>query len=286
MKLLEYLITAVKQGKNPSHANTSLNEQQSIENTSNNQPAIENVSELMVFNIPNKPASDVVTIKCKINKLSIPSAVLDGETNCSIMSLNIAKKLEHDNDTSRPTSLEGVAAKSDTIGAQAKIDFQNQILYVGDSAGLMFNVPISVQEGSKTDQICTECGKKFMYPSGLKCHLNGKKVSCGKHNMNKNIKNKADNTQSYAYLNLTPSSLVQQIHSTVLVRFRYKLPEDFVSTHIRKLPLLREICLRVGVQIAAQGYHFVKKKSKKRATTFLPDDIFNIIPVVKQATPK
>ncbi|CAJ0760596.1 6420_t:CDS:2, partial [Entrophospora sp. SA101] len=98
--------------------------------------------------------------------------------------------------------------------------------------------------------------------------------------------NKADNTQSYAYLNLTPSSLVQQIHSTVLVRFRYKLPEDFVSTHIRKLPLLREICLRVGVQIAAQGYHFVKKKSKKRATTFLPDDIFNIIPVVKQATPK
>ncbi|CAJ0921058.1 14866_t:CDS:10 [Entrophospora sp. SA101] len=107
-----------------------------------------------------------------------------------------------------------------------------------------------------------------------------------KKKKNKNIKNKADNTQSYAYLNLTPSSLVQQIHSTVLVRFRYKLPEDFVSTHIRKLPLLREICLRVGVQIAAQGYHFVKKKSKKRATTFLPDDIFNIIPVVKQATPK
>nr|CAG8640988.1 12782_t:CDS:2 [Entrophospora candida] len=43
-----------------------------IENTSNNRPAIENVSELMIFSILYKPASDVVTIKCKINKLSIP----------------------------------------------------------------------------------------------------------------------------------------------------------------------------------------------------------------------
>ena len=69
-KVLEYLITVVK---NPSRENTSLNEQHPIENTSNNQPDIENVSEPMVFNILRKPASDVVTIKCRINKLSIPS---------------------------------------------------------------------------------------------------------------------------------------------------------------------------------------------------------------------
>ena len=90
-KVLEYLVTVVKQDKNPSNENTSLKEQQPIENTSDNQPAIENVSEPMVFNILRKPASDVVTIKCRINKLSIPSAVLDSGANCSIMSLNIAK---------------------------------------------------------------------------------------------------------------------------------------------------------------------------------------------------
>ncbi|CAG8753892.1 16854_t:CDS:10, partial [Racocetra persica] len=90
----------------------------------------------------------------------------------------------------------------------------------------------------------------------------------------------------YDYLTLTPSSLCQQIHETVLIRYRYRLPEDFINAHVRKLPLLREICLRVGVQIAAQGYNFLKKKSKKRVTTFVPDDILNLIPTIKQATPK
>ena len=182
-KVLEYLVTVVKQDKNPSNENTSLKEQQPIENTSDNQPAIENVSEPMVFNILRKPASDVVTIKCRINKLSIPSAVLDSGANCSIMSLNIAKKLGLDIDTNRPTSLEGVATESDTIGwvynvpvsigfftllndfivvddnkpalllgtpwldrAQAMIDFQSRILYIRNSNDLLFNVPISVHK--------------------------------------------------------------------------------------------------------------------------------------------
>ncbi|CAG8475236.1 13960_t:CDS:10 [Gigaspora rosea] len=90
----------------------------------------------------------------------------------------------------------------------------------------------------------------------------------------------------YDYLTLTPSSLCQQILETVLIRYRYRLPEDFINVHVRKLPMLREICLRVGVQIAVQGYHFLKKKSKKRVTTFIPDDILNLIPTIKQATPK
>lgn len=95
----------------------------------------------------------------------------------------------------------------------------------------------------------------------------------------------SDNPQ-YSYLTLTPAALIQQIREIILIRFRYKIEEDFVNTEVRKLPLLREICLRVGIQISAQGYHFVKKKSKKRHTTFVPDDIVNLIPTVKQATPK
>ncbi|CAJ0638344.1 240_t:CDS:2 [Entrophospora sp. SA101] len=153
-KVLEYLITIVK---NPSHENTSLNEQQPVENASNIQPAIE----------------------------IIPSAVLDSSANCSIMSLNITKKLGLDIDTSRTTSLEGVATESDTIGwvynipvsvgfftllndfivvddnkpalllgtpwldkAQAIIDFQSRILYIRNSNDLLFNVPISVHKSN------------------------------------------------------------------------------------------------------------------------------------------
>ncbi|CAG8445698.1 10634_t:CDS:10 [Funneliformis caledonium] len=91
---------------------------------------------------------------------------------------------------------------------------------------------------------------------------------------------------TYAYINLTPSSLLQQIRDTILIRFRYRLSDNFINVNVRKLPLLREICLRVGIQIASQGYNFVKKKSKKRLTTFLPDDILNLIPTVKQANPR
>ncbi|CAG8711149.1 7050_t:CDS:2, partial [Acaulospora morrowiae] len=83
----------------------------------------------------------------------------------------------------------------------------------------------------------------------------------------------------YKYLALTPQSLIQQIRDDILLRFRYKTDENFVNDNMRKLSLLREICLRVGVQILAQSYHFVKKKSKKRLTTFVPDDIVNLVPI-------
>ncbi|CAJ0640931.1 16378_t:CDS:1 [Entrophospora sp. SA101] len=101
------------------------------------------------------------------------------------MSLNITKKLGLDIDTSRTTSLEGVATESDTIGwvynipvsvgfftllndfivvddnkpalllgtpwldkAQAIIDFQSRILYIRNSNDLLFNVPISVHKSN------------------------------------------------------------------------------------------------------------------------------------------
>lgn len=177
---LEYLISVVKLGRK---TEDTLNEQPAIEKTPNNHQTIENVIEPMVFNILRKPASDVVTIKCRINKLSIPSAVLDSGANCSIMSINIAEKLGLDIDTNTPTSLEGVATESDSIGwvydipvsvgfftlvtdfivvddnkpalllgtpwldkAQAMIDFQSRLLYIRNSNDLIFNVPISVHK--------------------------------------------------------------------------------------------------------------------------------------------
>ena len=111
-KVLEYLVTLKENSK------ATMDKIAPPEN--NTQPQsnteVEQVSEPMVFNILRKPATDVVTTKCRINKLSIPSAVLDSGANCSIMSKNIAKKLGLEIDTNKPASLEGVATESDTIG--------------------------------------------------------------------------------------------------------------------------------------------------------------------------
>ena len=197
-KILEYLVTTVKQtnsdGQSPE--SKSLPKIHEKEQTPVEERPLTHVSEPMVFNILRKPASDVVTTKCRINKLTIPSAVLDSGANCSIMSKNIAKKLGFDIDTSRSTALEGVATESDTIGwvynvpvsigfftllddfivvddnkpalllgtpwldrAQAMIDFQNRLLYIRNSADLMFNVPISVHK-SKDDRKSVSPTKK------------------------------------------------------------------------------------------------------------------------------
>ena len=178
-KVLEYLVTL----KENSMAKIAPPENNTAPQSN---PEVEQVSEPMVFNILRKPATDVVTTKCRINKLSIPSAVLDSGANCSIMSKNIAKKLGLEIDTNKPASLEGVATESDTIGwvynvpisigfftlvddfivvddnkpalllgtpwldrAQAMIDFQSRVLYIRNSTDVFFNVPISVHKTKK-----------------------------------------------------------------------------------------------------------------------------------------
>ncbi|RUS33254.1 clustered mitochondria-domain-containing protein [Jimgerdemannia flammicorona] len=117
-----------------------------------------------------------------------------------------------------------------------------------------------------------------------------------------------------AYASLTPASLADQIRFEVLRRFRYALPDCYIGS-IKKLPMLREICLRVGLQVEARDYQFVpsaveeeeetaveepkeggkskkdkkkgqavKQKKIKRITTFVPEDVMNLLPTVKQAT--
>ncbi|KAF9204606.1 Intracellular distribution of mitochondria [Haplosporangium sp. Z 27] len=131
----------------------------------------------------------------------------------------------------------------------------------------------------------------------------------------------------YAYAKFTPESLRETIQSEVLLRFRFQLPEGFVKNIAKekKVALLRDVCLRAGIQIEARDYIFFptaetadatpaavdvtatnsssKKgnkhnkldkhhdkqartiaKSKKRSTTFEPNDILTILPIVKQAS--
>ena len=128
----------------------------------------------------------------------------------------------------------------------------------------------------------------------------------------------------YSFQQVTPDSLKKQIEQQIKMRFRFDLPERWQSS-IKPLQLLREVCLKTGIQLGARDFIFSsdtsieapvangtatngvqheehkKKKTKKvRArsespaedvktkpqTTFVPDDILNVTPIVKDASPK
>jgi protein TIF31 len=134
-----------------------------------------------------------------------------------------------------------------------------------------------------------------------------------------------------AFKDVTPESLRHEIEIQVIRRYRYTL-EDSWSTSIKPLQLLREISLKLGLQVESKSYHFTdqpslsngtdavtatngtkdalinghgssSKKKKKAArdgspasstnsghsclpTTFIADDVLNIVPIIKEASPK
>lgn len=120
----------------------------------------------------------------------------------------------------------------------------------------------------------------------------------------------------FSFEKVTPESLQTDIEKQIKIRYRYDLSEGWLST-VKHLQLLREICLKHGLQLVAKEYAFAKavavetppatngtpeesKKSKKKkqgesqaseaatkpTTTFTPEDILNITPIVKDAAPK
>jgi protein TIF31 len=145
----------------------------------------------------------------------------------------------------------------------------------------------------------------------------------------------------YSFARATVESLKKDIESQVYLRYRYVLEEDWVS-NIKHIQLLREISLKLGLQLTAKDYQFAPfhngveekslltangdllipapngnlnghvnghsnganaKKKRKNAdssspvssngshvlpspVTFLPDDIPNIVPIIKDACAK
>lgn len=143
----------------------------------------------------------------------------------------------------------------------------------------------------------------------------------------------------YGFAQITPSSLKKDLEAQVKLRYRYQLQAGWESS-IKHLQLLREIALKLGIQLLAKDYQFSKtpsqghnglsicvfhgraadatsngyvnghvvngangkKKRKAREhsppvpiqglgpsafdSTFSPDDISNLAPVVKDACPK
>ncbi|OCF45309.1 protein TIF31 [Kwoniella heveanensis CBS 569] len=120
-----------------------------------------------------------------------------------------------------------------------------------------------------------------------------------------------------AYTELTPESLRKQIIEVVQTRYRWSLDEDYLTSGLRKKQLLRELAMRVGFQLAQRDYVFSKieeaanaqsdeekekesnksgkdKKAKKaksnavtqkRSSTFEPEDVLTLVPIVKSTAP-
>jgi len=136
----------------------------------------------------------------------------------------------------------------------------------------------------------------------------------------------------WAFVKVSAESIRAQIQQQVHLRFRHTL-EDGWASNLKHMQLLREISLKLGLQLVAKDYQFSvqstshtngatngatngltnggghssnglsSKKKKKNSdhdlasqssesilltppTTFLPEDVLNIIPVVKDACPK
>ncbi|KAJ4860108.1 clustered mitochondria domain-containing protein [Trichoderma breve] len=129
-----------------------------------------------------------------------------------------------------------------------------------------------------------------------------------------------------SFESVTPETLREEIEQQVLKRFRYQLPANWFD-EVRPVQLLRDICIRAGIQVLAKDYAFesgaapaeapvnaaqpeqtngqtnseTKSKKKKKAaresspttppapevvTTFTPDDVLNVVPVVKHSCPR
>lgn len=130
----------------------------------------------------------------------------------------------------------------------------------------------------------------------------------------------------FSFEKVTPESLRQAIESETSRRYRFKLEENW-HTQIKHLQLLREVSLKLGLQLQAKSFAFTadseaapekvatekpavngqavsegskKKKNKKTREgspasvasstvaphTFTPDDVINVVPVIKDSSPR
>ncbi|KAG8450710.1 hypothetical protein GDO86_003111 [Hymenochirus boettgeri] len=104
-----------------------------------------------------------------------------------------------------------------------------------------------------------------------------------KKRKNRNLSS-VDNT---AWASVTPQDLWKNICSEAKSYFDFDLECDNVDQavevyNLQKISLLREICIKVGIQILLKEYNF----DSKHKPTFTEEDILNIFPVVKHVNPK
>jgi protein TIF31 len=151
---------------------------------------------------------------------------------------------------------------------------------------------------------------------------NAKPVAESDEEIKQIFKNAEDD---FSFEKLTPESLKKEVVAQIALRYRYDLGESWVESG-KELQLLREVSLKLGLQLQSRKYAFTKEaltngsaaqtpaapqtngnsttssKKKKSKTitppradspavslpvqTFHAEDILNIVPVIKEASPK
>ncbi|KAH7371643.1 clustered mitochondria-domain-containing protein [Pyrenochaeta sp. MPI-SDFR-AT-0127] len=129
----------------------------------------------------------------------------------------------------------------------------------------------------------------------------------------------------FSFEKLTPDTLKKEVLAQIALRYRYDLGQSWIEAG-KQLQLLREVSLKLGLQLVSKQYAFTKddlsnsaasdtaavpqtnghstsssKKKKNKASsptraaspvvnlplqTFHADDVLNIVPIVKEASPK
>ncbi|KAL2352864.1 clustered mitochondria-domain-containing protein [Cryomyces antarcticus] len=162
----------------------------------------------------------------------------------------------------------------------------------------------------------------------LNCLLGAELNDTPSAEMEKSLKELYSNADYEKYDDITPESLRNEVKRQISLRYRYELEGDWIQEG-KHLQLLREIALKLGLQLTAREYMFTKtqvatngtsttdglaaptanghsaggsKKNKKRGSdkdspnrgavksapqmTFHPVDVQNIVPVLKEASPR
>ncbi|KAJ4753110.1 hypothetical protein LUZ62_087515 [Rhynchospora pubera] len=83
---------------------------------------------------------------------------------------------------------------------------------------------------------------------------------------------------SVSYTTLTSDGVWSSINEFAKFKYQFELPED-VRPMVKKVPVLRNICLKIGITVAARKYDL------QVSTPFQASDILNLQPVVKHSVP-
>ncbi|XWS45688.1 hypothetical protein CRYUN_Cryun14cG0001200 [Craigia yunnanensis] len=81
-----------------------------------------------------------------------------------------------------------------------------------------------------------------------------------------------------SYMNVSSETLWADIQKFAKLKYQFELPED-ASLRVKKVSVLRNLCQKVGITIAARKYDF------NTATPFQTSDILNLQTVVKHSVP-
>lgn len=81
-----------------------------------------------------------------------------------------------------------------------------------------------------------------------------------------------------SFMNVSSETLWSDIQEFAKLKYQFELPED-ARSHVKKVSVIRNLCQKVGITIAARKYDF------NSAAPFQTSDIMNLQPVVKHSVP-